>query len=179
MNKYVIIHGQLRELPENELKHYGVIGMKWGVRRYQNKDGSLTEAGQRLRQLNSDAGDAKYNIRRAGTTAIYRRTNPYEVKKYQDEMESHCNRLLNSIMAAKSAINLSDDDGSGRFQLGDADTTADMSRLYEAHDRVKRSVRDAIDAIGSKYMTDSTVEDYVRTAVDELDSLYQYTYDYR
>lgn len=31
----------------NELKHYGVKGMKWGVRRYQNKDGSLTPEGQK------------------------------------------------------------------------------------------------------------------------------------
>ena len=28
------------------LCHYGVKGMKWGVRRYQNKDGTLTNLGK-------------------------------------------------------------------------------------------------------------------------------------
>ena len=29
------------------LQHHGILGMKWGVRRYQNEDGSLTEEGRR------------------------------------------------------------------------------------------------------------------------------------
>lgn len=32
---------------ENELMHWGIKGMKWGIRRYQNKDGSLTPAGKK------------------------------------------------------------------------------------------------------------------------------------
>lgn len=35
------------EHSDDELMHYGIKGMKWGVRRYQRKDGSLTGAGKR------------------------------------------------------------------------------------------------------------------------------------
>ena len=44
---------------EDELYHYGIKGMKWGVRKYQNEDGSLTSAGK---SRYATVADAKEHI---------------------------------------------------------------------------------------------------------------------
>lgn len=32
---------------DGDILHFGILGMKWGIRRYQNLDGTLTSAGRR------------------------------------------------------------------------------------------------------------------------------------
>ena len=41
-------------IPKNELQHHGIRGQKWGVRRFQNADGTLTPAGKRHYQKADD-----------------------------------------------------------------------------------------------------------------------------
>ena len=49
----------------DELSHHGILGQRWGIRRYQKKDGSLTPAG--LKRYGSEANFKK--IQRAEATA--------------------------------------------------------------------------------------------------------------
>lgn len=46
------------------LSHHGILGMKWGIRRYQNKDGSLTAAGRRRYMDTSRIKDRQKKIKK-------------------------------------------------------------------------------------------------------------------
>lgn len=51
----------IRECNDEYLAHFGVQGMKWGVRRYQNKDGTLTPSGRERMLSNARKYERKAN----------------------------------------------------------------------------------------------------------------------
>lgn len=57
-------------MENNELYHWGKKGMKWGIRRYQNKDGSLTDAGRR--RYARDAREKEYDKYDESTGKYYK-----------------------------------------------------------------------------------------------------------
>lgn len=57
-------------MENNELYHSGIKGMKWGVRRYQNKDGSLTPAGKKRYGNDSDDSIKLKQIRKKSVSEM-------------------------------------------------------------------------------------------------------------
>ena len=84
-------------ISESELYHHGIKGMKWGVRRYQNPDGSLTPAGIKRLQK-ADYKWAKRNTDKITTKAK---------KASQKELDSYGNELLKLPGALKANGKLS------------------------------------------------------------------------
>lgn len=84
-------------ITNGELYHHGIKGMKWGVRRYQNPDGSLTPAGYK-RLMKADQKWAKKKTDKITAKAK---------KASQRELDAYGNNLLKLPGALKSNGKLS------------------------------------------------------------------------
>lgn len=86
----------------NYLIHHGILGMKWGVRRYQNKDGSLTSAGRRkYRAKSSDSNVTKKvkNDLSKMTDGEFKKKYKVSNTKYMKRVNKYGDPYMNSPLA--------------------------------------------------------------------------------
>ena len=76
-------------MENSQLYHHGILGMKWGVRRFQNKDGSLTSDGKRHLEQNSKAKQGNNKKKKGHTTNKGKSIN----ELIDDELRKRINRL--------------------------------------------------------------------------------------
>lgn len=109
-----------------ELYHHGIKGMRWGVRRYQNKDGSLTDKGKKrygdvdFKKETSEVAAAKANrkVARKAFNKAYNRYNLVPTKQNSDAYD----KALNDLNKARTEYK------GTKFRLN---TSKEMARLNQ------------------------------------------------
>lgn len=119
MSEYTIINGQLY--------HHGIKGQKWGVRRFQTKDGSWTPAG-RKRYSEGSVGAAKENMK----------TKKAAMKTANKEYSKSFDKAYNRAIGAYSPIKKHRENNAKRWE--DAANKAETYR--EARKEYKQAKKD-------------------------------------
>lgn len=165
-------------ISDDELYHYGIKGQKWGVRRYQNKDGSLTPAGKKRRSSsdevrNMSTDELRQKVRRLNNEQRYidlTKSSSSSVSKTADGIE-RASRIGGDANKIYKSMNGENNPYSKVANQG-IDAMSRTARLTKKIDSNVRSKNDTAKAL-KKIETMSDAD--LAKEVDRLDLEQQYS----
>lgn len=127
MNDFTSWDAGLHTKDENSLQHYGVLGMKWNIRRYQNKDGSLTAAGEKHYQKTGERG---FHYKSHATKKYEKKAAKAEKKGNTEKAEKFKKRAKRSAEIDKGEQEYAKSLSTGKAILGTLLTSGNTMKGY-------------------------------------------------
>lgn len=127
---------------DNELYHYGILGMKWGIRRFQNKDGSLTPRGKSRNKSKKSDTPAHEDYSKAHNKKSVKSMSDAELRARLNrlQMERNYNALVgDDVSKGKSIVN-----GILKAATTVATVSGTALTLYSNADKIKKIVEPLI-----------------------------------